>query len=385
MSDKTSSGIPHGGRRRLGLAPAIFAVFLLAAASLACSVGGSLGNSRATATPTKARRATFTPLPGALDAASTPGIVVRGTLPPGVTGAASGAAVLAGTSGPGTPAAVAIAGDTNLLIFATDTPTPTSSPTRRPPTSTPIEAPERPQGEPTPFVVIKAATLNGRRGPGTEYEKVGQAKQGQELFVLGRTADGKWIQVCCLANQPVWVSAEQVESKGRLETAAILTPPPAPLPTPTRRPAAAVPRTGQSPLTPPAPAGTPLPPFDIARGPEYPIRRDNGVMTIWTKVFEGPADNQKPLGDYILKVFRDGVDVSDNVPSFGDRPFDNTGKFQGNYDYNLKFELNDASESDYEIYLARPGGFRVSPITKFTTKGTSYRTLVIYMAYWLAR
>jgi hypothetical protein len=135
----------------------------------------------------------------------------------------------------------------------------------------------------------------------------------------------------------------------------------------------------------PRPLGTPLPPFDVARGPEFPITRDNGVMTIWAKVYEGPSDNQTPLGGFILKVFRDGVDVSDNVPSVGDAPFNNTGKFQGNYDYNLKFELNDASESDYEIYLARPGGFRVSPVTKFTTKGTSYRSLVVYMAYWLAR
>ena len=108
-------------------------------------------------------------------------------------------------------------------------------------------------------------------------------------------------------------------------------------------------------------------------------------MTIWVKVYEGPADNQMPLGGYVLKVFRDSFDVSDDAQSFGDRDFDSTGKFQGNYDYNLKFELSDASESDYEIYLARPGGFRVSPITKFTTKGTSYRTLVVYMAYWLAR
>ena len=109
-------------------------------------------------------------------------------------------------------------------------------------------------------------------------------------------------------------------------------------------------------------------------------------MDIWVKVYEGPADNQSPLGGYILKVKRDGVDIDrDNVQSFGDRPFDNTGKQQGNYDYNLKFEINDASESEYEIYLARPGGFRVSPISKFTTKGPSYRNLVVYIAYWLAR
>ena len=145
------------------------------------------------------------------------------------------------------------------------------------------------------------------------------------------------------------------------------------------------PRTGQSPLRPPARSGTPLPPFDIARGPEFPIRRDNGLMTIWVKVYEGPPDNQRPLGGYILNVFRDGVDISDKLQSFGDRPFDKTSPVEGNYDYNLKFEMYDAGEADWEIYLARPGGFRVSPVTKFTTKGDSYRNLVVYIAYLLAR
>jgi hypothetical protein len=128
-----------------------------------------------------------------------------------------------------------------------------------------------------------------------------------------------------------------------------------------------------------------MPPFDVARGPEFPMRRDNGLLTIWVKAYEGPQDNQAPLGGYMLHVTRDGVDVSDKLLSFGDRPFDNTQARQGGYDYNLKFEMYDASEADWEIYLARPGGFRVSPVTKFTTKGDSYRNLVVYIAYLLAR
>ncbi len=31
------------------------------------------------------------------------------------------------------------------------------------------------------------------------------------------------------------------------------------------------------------------------------------------QVFEGPSDNQHPLGGYQLKVFRDGVDVTQNT------------------------------------------------------------------------
>lgn len=387
MSEKHADELTPGRVSRSRLAPILIAVFVLAGVSLACSIGGSVGGDpRAGATPTKPRRATFTPLPGAVSTPAAPRGVVRGTLPPGVTVEAPGGTGAVESSS-GTPAAVAMGGDTSLLIYATNTPTASPTPTRRPATATPIEraAAEPASARPTPFVVIKPDTLNGRRGPGTQYERVGQAKKGQELFILGRSADGSWIQVCCLSNQPVWVAADQVDTRNGVELVVVLTAPPVPSPTPTRAQVAAAPRTGQSPIATPRPAGTPLPPFDIARGPEFPITRDNGVMTIWVKVYEGPADNQKPLGGYILKVSRDGVDISDNVQSFSDRDFDNTGKFQGNYDYNLKFELNDASESDYEIYLARPGGFRVSPITKFTTKGTSYRTLVVYMAYWLAR
>ncbi len=233
--------------------------------------------------------------------------------------------------------------------------------------------------------MIKPATLNGRRGPGTEYEKVGEAKKDQEFFILGRTADGKWLQVCCMANQPVWLAADQVTQQGAVQTAAILTPPPAPLPTPTRRPVAAAPRTNQSPLPKPAPAGTPMPPFDVARGPEFPMRRDNGLLTIWVKVFQGATDNRSRWAGTSCTsramVWTSAISCSRLA----------TGRLttlapqQGGFDYNLKFEMYDAGEADWEIYLARPGGFRVSPITKFTTKGDSYRNLVVYIGYLLAR
>ena len=235
MSIEADGGPPRGRSR---LAPVVLVIVLLAAASLACSVGGALGGSNGGPTPTKTRRATFTPLPGALTtAAVSSNPVVRGMLPPGVTVEAveSTPAPGAATTGPGTPGSVVAGGETNLLIYATNTPTPSPVPTQRPPTWTPVEsiAEERPAAQPTPFVVIKPAALNGRRGPGAAYEKVGEAKKGQELFILGRTQDGKWLQVCCMANQPVWVAADQVQAQGAVETAAILTPPPVPLPTPT--------------------------------------------------------------------------------------------------------------------------------------------------------
>jgi hypothetical protein len=366
----------------------LVAILLLALASLACSVGETLvGRSEgAVPTPTKTPRPTFTPLPTLFAAAPTAASGVRGALPPGVTVQPprveealvpiTGSATISGTQGSGADGAI------NIVLYATETPPP--SPTAEPagPTAEPTQDVEtnRPTREggprplPTPYAIVKSATINGRRGPGATFERIGQAKKGDELMIIGRTPDGAWWQVCCLANQPVWVSADLVEAKGPVDTTPLLTPAPTPVPPP---PAAPQPTA--------TPAPTPMPPFDIARGPEFPIKRDTGTMTMWVQVYEGPLDNQHPVGGYQLKVFRDGVDVTQNAVSFDDRNFDETNPQEGEFKYNLKFEMPNAGEADWKIYLARPGGFRMSPVSEFTTKGDSYRNQVVYVAYVLAR
>ncbi len=354
--------------RLLGLAAVLMAV------SIGCSVGQLLvGQSEAVLpTPTKTPRPTFTPIPALLTPRATAGPVVRGALPPGVTPLAPAPAF----DTPTTRQAEGDepAGSISLIIYATETPlpSPTPEPTEVVPTPTP-EGQTDLQAVPTPYVVVNADTVNGRRGPAVTFPRIGEARRGEELIILARTPEGDWWQVCCMANQPVWVAADLVIAQGALETVPVVTPPPTPVPPPPPAPTAV-----------PPPTPTPLPPFDIAQGPQFPFQRDNGVLTIWVKVYEGPPDNQKPLAGYILKVFRDGVDVSDNVQSFGNAPFYSTFP-EGNFEYNLKFERFNAGEADWEIYLARPDGFRVSPVTQFTTKGDSYRNLVVYIAYWLAR
>ena len=151
-------------------------------ASLACSAGPRLAVARdaAGATPTKTRRATFTPLPGALSVRSGGGPVVRGTLAARRHGRSDDRGRMRGGGHQGRQS---VTGDTNLVIYATDTPTPSPTPTLRPPTSTPIEsiAPDEGEAEPTPFVVDRSRpTLNGRRGPGAELraDRAGQAGPG---------------------------------------------------------------------------------------------------------------------------------------------------------------------------------------------------------------
>jgi uncharacterized protein YgiM (DUF1202 family) len=356
---------------------ALMGLFLVV--SLSCSVGQILAGRSASAVPTatKTPRPTFTPLPGVLTPLPTLDQAVRGVLPPGVTAAAP--TLLADAF---SPALDTGSGRTSLVLFATETPapSPTPEPTDTPgpiPTPTPdIETnrPTRvagPRPLPTPYVVVNSERLNGRRGPGTTFEIVGQVRRGDELMILARTPDGDWWQVCCIANQSAWVAADLVTARGPLDDVAVVVPPPTPVPTPPPLPTS----------TPPPPP-TPAPPFDIARGPEFPFQRDTGVLTIWVKVYEGPTDNQQALVGYVLKVSRDGVDVS--LPNQSYAPFGNT-KPEGNYDYNLKFEMFNAGEADWRIYLANATGYRVSPISEFTTRGDSYRNLVVYIAYWLAR
>jgi hypothetical protein len=369
----------------------LIALVMLALATLSCSVGQALvGAPSPMPTATKTLRPTFTPLPDILTPSPTPEVAVRGVLPPGVTvepptddrlgqGVATDVVALALEYQRGSTSVVLIATETPV---ASATPGPTITPSQTAPPTPDIETnrPTReagPRALPTPYVVVNAATLIGHRLPGKTFERVGQAAKGDELMALARTPASDWWQVCCLANQPVWVPADQVTARGPLESLPVMTPPPTPLPTPRPPP----------PPT-PVPTATPLPPFDVAKGPEQYIPVDTGLMTIWVKVYEGLKPYEKPLPGYVLKVFRDGVDVSSAAQSAGDKEFNKiyqSGRTDPVYEYNLKFELPDAGESDWEIYLAKPDGYRVSEVSKFTTKGDLYRNLVVYIAYWLAR
>ena len=119
-------------------------------------------------------------------------------------------------------------------------------------------------------------------------------------MIMGRTPDGAWWQVCCMANQPVWVSgrfggSERASRRNPTDDARTHT----------------CPATTTSGTAPHCHARRPRPcrRSTSPRGPEFPIKRDDGTMTLLVQVYEGPLDNQHPLGGYQLKVFRDGVDV----------------------------------------------------------------------------
>ena len=98
----------------------------------------------------------------------------------------------------------------------TDTPSPIPSPTETPtPTPTPTEAPK---------VVAQSNTdgVNARKGPGTNYGKIGQIYIGDSLDVRGKNEDGSWYLVCCVNGDEAWVTARFLELSGEVDALAVV-------------------------------------------------------------------------------------------------------------------------------------------------------------------
>jgi uncharacterized protein YraI len=140
---------------------------------------------------------------------------------------------------------------------ATDTPFPTNTPNVPPPTDTPSSPPT-----PTPILqpeaTVATKVLNVRSGPGTNYGKVRQVKEGEKLKVVGRTEASDWLRIVTSDGQEGWVAAELVTVNTDLGPVAVAQAPPAPTPvpvppTPTPEPPA--------PTSPPQPTATPKPEF----------------------------------------------------------------------------------------------------------------------------
>jgi serine/threonine protein kinase/formylglycine-generating enzyme required for sulfatase activity len=118
-------------------------------------------------------------------------------------------------------------------IPPTDTPVPPTS-TPMSPTDTPLPpTPVPPTDTPTPklVAVVQAEAMNVRGGPGTEYDVLGQVKQGDKLEILARTEGSDWLQVRLSDGKKGWVSAELLEVDGgvaAIPVAAVIPPTPTP-------------------------------------------------------------------------------------------------------------------------------------------------------------
>jgi uncharacterized protein YraI len=127
-------------------------------------------------------------------------------------------------------------------------PTPTPPPAE-PPTATPSPAPAE-------ITVTVLQNMNVRGGPGTNYSVVGAGQAGQSTKVIGRNADGTWLQVeYPSADGKGWVFTELVQVNGNAQTVAVVEAPPPPAvvaaPAPAPAPAEEQP---QAEAPPPAPS-----------------------------------------------------------------------------------------------------------------------------------
>ncbi len=99
-----------------------------------------------------------------------------------------------------------------------------SQPSVDPPTATPPPA--------VPRLTITGPAVNIRGGPGTEYEIVGAASQGESFDLVAKNPTGDWWQICCVTGQPGWVFGQlaNVENADGVAVAADIPTPPTPAP-----------------------------------------------------------------------------------------------------------------------------------------------------------
>jgi uncharacterized protein YraI len=97
-----------------------------------------------------------------------------------------------------------------------------------------------------------------RSGPGTNYGRVKQAKEGEKLKVIGRTEASDWLKIVTSDGQEGWVTAEFVTVNTDLGPVAVAQAPPAPTPVPATPTPIPEPPT---PTSPPQPTATPKPEF----------------------------------------------------------------------------------------------------------------------------
>ena len=73
------------------------------------------------------------------------------------------------------------------------------------------------------MVIVQADPLNVRAEPGPDSPVLALAAIGDRFMVKGRTADGAWLQVCCVLDElRGWVSAAFVSTEGDIEQVPVL-------------------------------------------------------------------------------------------------------------------------------------------------------------------
>lgn len=161
----------------------------------------------ATATPTR----TSTPAPQNFETAQAQIIMVT------VQAITTGTWTPTPTAGPGTPvptlapAEIAPASSLTETVAVTSTlPVP------------PVGTPSITLQAGSPLGIVISEVVNVRFGPGVNYAVIGQAPNGSQLSLVGRSQDSAWLAVCCIDGQPGWVATFLINSDIDVTTLPVL-------------------------------------------------------------------------------------------------------------------------------------------------------------------
>lgn len=183
---------------------------------------------------------------------------------------------------------------TRLVPTSTVQPTNTAAPTAAPPTATLTAVPQKP-------ALTASGLVNVRSGPGTNYTRLGQLEDGQQLEITGTNPDGDWWQIQ-FNGKDAWVAASMVTANDAAANVAVAQNIPA---APIAVVAAPQPQPQPQPL--PQPTQAPPPPATLFAQAGVLIRdADNTnftLVTFWGRM-GNPAAGNPPgdAGNYKLRV-----------------------------------------------------------------------------------
>lgn len=330
--------------RRQSLRSFFVGIATMAALLLGCNAANLIIPNTPTPIPTRVVPSTFTPTPDSLvglivvtpPSGETPGVIIvpegadiRTRIPPAPSATHTPTPIPTETATPtetstgtNTPLPTEVPSETPIpppSSTATETLTPTPSETPTPTASaTPTETPTETAAPPptitsTPFVVVESGLVSLRTGPGVQYPLVAQLGPDLPITIVGKDSaeETGWYQLCCVSQQPVWISAQAVRVVNGVEEVAVAVAQPPPAPTPTFTPT----------ITPlPSPTFTPTPyVFDNVpcKGPER-TWTSNQFLTIWVKLSIGGCGGDAPAAEgYFIKVLFEGFE---RESTFGSRP-----------------------------------------------------------------
>ncbi len=195
-------------------------------------------------------------------------------------------------------------------------------PTPEPPTPAPTPAPP-----PQASFTVTTATLNVRSGPGTNYNVIGQIRQGQTFPITGKNPAGNWWQFD-YNGRPGWVSGQLVRVTNA-ELVQVATNIPA---APTARPQpTAPPRPPAQPTQPPAPAR------QFAQGGTEYRNSDNPHpwITFWGRL--GRPTDANPISGFQLRVTTAAGSKTEPFGPFWENAY--AGITGSEFKYNVKIEL----------------------------------------------